>query len=465
MQSTPLQDGSSTDEETNSYLIHCFDLAPFHTHLDDPLLPAFTEAEGRYIDFFISGLPVILGIHRMFPRFLGYIFARAIWTDALRSMVLAVSSYFVDNKLQKPPYHSYKYLQQAMPLIQDAITHEIVDDALIYSVFLAAYLHQICGELASSHRHLEGLHLLLGRYDVLSVHTKKAADETPVLKLVWRLAIQLDHMSAIGDEKLVFSLDQEDDDNNRREWISRLVDAARPEMVDWALAQFALDDMLTKAILVMSRASQLRSLMNGDSRKTETAIECEATKLLDDHSLWFERSCINAAKEQYLMEESDFGHELSAIEGSNSEMSLVLAPQQTINKGFGALMIQYYWVLMYITFISDSRPGVGPPKRYQAAVNLCRIYEATGCKDTFGIGRMVLGLYLTGLTFNESSFPAGAPYLSLISYIEFAWIGEKLLAIDEFCGYRAGSTVLNILRTTWRSEGSPWKHYIAGHNR
>ena len=49
--------------------------------------------------------------------------------------------------------------------------------------------------------------------------------------------------------------------------------------------------------------------------------------------------------------------------------------------------------------------------------------------------------------------------------VEFAWIAEQLETIDRECGSRIGVTVLNILRTTWRSEGSPWKHYIAGNNR
>lgn len=49
--------------------------------------------------------------------------------------------------------------------------------------------------------------------------------------------------------------------------------------------------------------------------------------------------------------------------------------------------------------------------------------------------------------------------------IEFAWIAEQFEKIDRDCGSRIGVALLNILRTTARSEGLHWKYYVAGNNR
>ena len=79
---------------------------------------------------------------------------------------------------------------------------------------------------------------------------------------------------------------------------------------------------------------------------------------------------------------------------------------------------------------------------------------------------MVLGLYLAGLTLSEPVYPTGPSNpIGQKLMTEFAWIAEQFEQIDKECGSRIGATILNILRTTWRSEGSHWGHYIAGINR
>jgi hypothetical protein len=379
------------------------DLFPLYDQLSEPYIPGVSEAELKYCHFFITQLPVIWGVHQMFPSFLTTIFARSLGSKNLYFMVLAVSSYLLDRRLQRSELQSYKYLQQGLPLIKSAIEDGICDDALIYSVFLAAYLHQICGEIATSRRHLEGLYLLLRQHRVIPGEGEISENNTPELKLVWRLAIQLDHMWAIGEHNLVFPISTKQDDVHR-EWIGQLVDLARPEMAEWALSQFALDDMLSKAISVMNKATQLRSLPKGDSVKTEQAIATESESLLEAHVQWLDRPCIKSATEKAISDSED---KLLILKGLDDKSPIHYPATRITNKGFGALMVQYFWVLMYITFIKDPRPGAGPHERFQAALDLCSTYEAIGCKETFGIGRMVLGLYITGLTLGESSKPKG----------------------------------------------------------
>lgn len=56
-------------------------------------------------------------------------------------------------------------------------------------------------------------------------------------------------------------------------------------------------------------------------------------------------------------------------------------------------------------------------------------------------------------------------FVGKLLMVEFSWIADRLREVDQHCGFRAGLPVLNILRTTWRSDGSHWNHYKAGHNR
>ena len=72
-----------------------------------------------------------------------------------------------------------------------------------------------------------------------------------------------------------------------------------------------------------------------------------------------------------------------------------------------ALMIQYYSILIYITFITYPQIGSGTRERFRASLDLCRTFEQMESERGFGINRMLLGLYLTGLTLGEKSHPKG----------------------------------------------------------
>ena len=86
---------------------------------------------------------------------------------------------------------------------------------------------------------------------------------------IWRMAIRMDHQWAIGDQDPIFPLVTKPDDTRRR-WVQRLVDYSHPEMVEWALAQFSLDDLLTRAIAINKRVIQLRSTSSPDDELTES---------------------------------------------------------------------------------------------------------------------------------------------------------------------------------------------------
>jgi hypothetical protein len=292
-------------------------------------------------------------------------------------------------------------MQLGIPRIQKALTDGTIDDALIYSVFLAAYLHLITGELASCRRHLEGLHQLLQRYQATAVDGQFVINPPPEMMLVWRMAVRMDHTWAMGDQNSVFPPVAPQDDLHRR-WVQTMVDY---DKVEWALAMFALDDLFTRAIAVMKNAIHLRAEAT-DHQSIETTIKIETTKLFDELQVWLNRPCIQTATALAEVEQRMLSDVGLTLEDTNIKF-LHYPPFKVSNNIYGALMIQYYWTMMYITFITHPKPGPHPSGRRRAAISLCRTYAGLGGVNAIGVSRMVLGLYIAGLTLGEPMYPTG----------------------------------------------------------
>jgi hypothetical protein len=379
-------------------------LLPLYQQLGVPEWQTIPEVESRYLHYLTRELPANIGAGEMFPSVFGTIFARSMSNDALRYLMLAVSSFLADNRSHRPSLYAFKYLQMGIPQIQQALTDGEIDDALIYAVFFAAFLHLACGELASMRRHLEGLHLLLQRYQVGHGDLQPTRNAPDELMFIWRMAIRMDHMWAIADQECIFPLVAQQDDLHRP-WIRRLVGYSRPEMVEWALAHFALDDLLTRSISISKKATQLRSVNGNDKDIAEAAIRLETTKLLNEHQNWTSRSCVKAAADLAATEQQIYDE--LGFPDINATPFLHYPALKITDKLYGALLIQYHWVWIYITFITRPETCPSSIERFQAAIELCRIYASVGWTKIVGVCRMILGLYLAGLTFGEPMYPTG----------------------------------------------------------
>lgn len=347
-----------------------------------------------------------LGVNQSLQTSIGEIIGRSMFDEVLRNMILAVSSFLVDNICNRPPLRSYKYLQLGLPHIKKGLSDGTVDDSLIYSVYLAACLHSISGELASCRQYLQALHVLLQRYQAVPGSPGHAVNPPPEMMLIWRMAIRMDHTWAMGDQESVFPLAAPQEDLHRG-WIQLLVPHDQPEMVEWILAQFALDDLLTRAINIMKKAILLRKLgTHKEPDKIEAAIEMETKNLFNELNAWTSRPCISIASIQTTLEQC-MSEDASLPDDANAVQFLHYPPLKISNKLYGALLVQYYWTFMYLTFITHPQPGPFPVERFQAAVDLGRTYAAIGGGNSVGVSRLVLGLYLTGLTLGEPMYPTG----------------------------------------------------------
>jgi hypothetical protein len=403
LQHRPIPD-IGVEEPIGDLVYRKVDLFPLYEQIWAPDAGLIQDFESRYIYLFLQKLPVNMGFAQLFPSVFCMIFAHSMSNEGLRFMVLSVSSFLAENMKGQPPLRSYRYLQLAIPKIQQAMAGGNVDDALIYSVFLAAYLHLIGGELASTRRHLEGLRLLLERYHVAP--GEFGEDMPAELMFIWRMAIRMDHQWALGDQDAIFPLIPKQDDSHRQ-WVQRLVDYSHPEMVEWALAQFALDDLVTRAIAINKRAIQIRSSTGLDEELTEAVIRSETLKLLEEHRMWKDRPCVKTASDLTKTEQQIADVNEKVWADADTTRFLHYPPLKISNKLYGAILLQYHWVLIYITFITHPKPGPYPYERFQAAIDVCRTYASVGWPHTCGACRVVLGLYLTGLTFGEPMYPKG----------------------------------------------------------
>jgi hypothetical protein len=384
-----------------------YNVFPIYHHLGIPDLDPTPYHEPRYVRYLLQQVPDTLGAGQLFPLVFEKIYTHSLNHEGLRYSMLAVASFLADSKDNRPPLYAFKYLQRGTPIIQQELTDGIITEALIYAVFFFAYLHFTCGELASTRRHLQGLHLLLQQYQTSPTKSYPVITPPAELMFIWRMAIRMDHTWAIGDQGLVFPLVSKQDELHR-EWISKLVDREKPEIVEWILAQFALDDLLTRGIALNRKAMHLRSEPGYDKEIVEVAIEHETIKLMEEHRSWNQRSCVKAAlTAQAHKAQGNQDHADNNTVNTQSSSFLHYPPFIFTDQLYGANLIQYYWVLLYITFITHHSSGPSPCQRFETAIKFCRSYAAVRGTKTVGVCRMVLGLYLAGLTLSEPVYPTG----------------------------------------------------------
>lgn len=401
-QQRPVLD-EGTQEPMSNILYSKLDLFPIYQALGAPEVDVSTDPESAYLfQFFMQQVRQKIGFHRIFPTIFATMVAHSITNEGLRFMVLAVSSFVMDTIKSRPQLRSYRYLQQAIPRIQGALASGDFDDGLVYSVLLAVYLHILGGENASARRHLEGLRLLLARYSV-SPSDFGSSEMPPEMMFIVRMAIRFDQHWSFGDTESIFPLLPQTDDE-RRVWVQRLTNYSKPETTEWALAQFALDDLVSRAIAINKRAMQLRSAAGPDDELTEGAIQRETAKLLEEHQAWNERSYVKTATE---LADADQLARDPDEELLDDDKFLDYPPLKFTDKWYGAIRAQYHWLLIYFTFITHPQPGPYPYERFQAAIDFCRTFASVGWSDACNASRPVLGLYLTGLTLGEPTYPRG----------------------------------------------------------
>ena len=410
-----------------------------------PPMNVLTDDESVFVGFFLRELPSLLPFSELFPSVCNDIWAMSVTHIPLTQSILAISSYLSDRRADIPPIHGLTYLEKALTRVQEAISVGIVDEGLIAAVFLLALLNTLSGDFKSSRRHLKGMCQLLQFY-----HQRRACRIPPsttpyytlgypIVMLLWRMAIRMEYHVAFynaGQGAPIFPIINASQESQHSEWISQIIDKTIPNGVNWALASFALDDLMNRAGHLSHKLSERRI----DSIDRTFEIQ----ELVEEHQSWRRRPVISQAIIESLSSPPDTTINPNLIHTSSTATFLHYPPIRIQNKLYATLLIRHFMTGIYLSLISDPRPGPVSPERFQSAIDICRYFVALYGDPPYPHGNPLLrpvdncmALITAGFTFRDEN------YLH-----EFDYCVQTLSTIARETGFSALLDVLEILKAT-----------------
>ena len=440
---------SSSPMSLNSYAFAMMDVIDPNPINVSPAMTVLTDDESVFVGFFLRELPNLLPFSELFPSVCNDIWAMSVTHIPLTQAILAVASYLADRRAEIPPIHGAAYLQKAINRMQEAISVGVVDEGLIAATFLLALLSTFNGDYKSARRHLEGMCQLLQYY-----HQRRACCITPstnpynsngyaIVMLLWRMAIRMEYHVAFydsGQGAPIFPIVNTSQEATHVEWISQIIDKTIPNGVNWALASFALDDLMNRAGHLSHKLSERRI----DSIDRAFQIQ----ELLEEHQSWKRRPVVSQAILESLSSpplDTTINPHLMHTPTATTTSFLQYQPVRVQNKLYSSLLIRHFMTGIYLSLISDPCPGPVSPERFQAAIDICRYFVAlygdppySSTHDT--LLRPVdncMALITAGFTFREEDYPH-----------EFGYCVRTLSAIARETGFTALLDVLEILKET-----------------
>jgi len=402
--------------------------------------------DSHYLRFFVLEMPRVLPYAKLFPTAVGEVFYNGIHHTALRHSILSLSAFMADRRAKRPATRAYMHLQESLRLLQDAISNGNIDDGVLYAVFLMVYFNIVNSDHASSRRHLQGLHSLLD-FRQRQISTERALTTSmsqplvmPALTmLIRRMAMRLDFVLAIFyARKPIFPHTEE----NYRSWIPLAADKNFPDAADWALAEFALNDILHQAAHLSYTSTEMRKAPTYTTLD-ELIIAHGADELTSDLGNWRTRRIVQNAE---LTEQIAF-HKMTPEQQSMDDAPhrfLHYRPLHIENPFYASLLNQYRAAQLYISLIIHPEQGPQPPDRFECAVDICRTHAALTSlppKDTI-MTTEIWALYLSGFAFGRS-YP-----------MECGWIKEQLAEIDRQEGYPSAKSASDFLTSILREKDS-----------
>ena len=400
--------------------------------------------DSRYLTYFVTEVPGILGLERFFPSAITAIFKQSINQPILRHSILAVSSWIMNNRQGRPPLYTLRHLQRILPGIQNAIMALNINTAHIFSVTFLAWLSLMTGDLYTTHRHLKGLFLMFLNTRQLSLLGEPYNNSDPMTMFLYRMSIKIDNTLAYRNFPPAYP-PIANHESYHRQWLPHFI--SKPADIDDCLAAFQLDDFTNQICHLHQQTKQLKQ-----DNCQETEIQGIANTISDDLTTWLS---IPAIKPHIPIERSFGVMNGSPRVENNCFLHYPLYPISDLV--FAQMLLIHASLGIHLSIVTTGKLGPYPPTRYELAVQVCRIYASMGPQSSVqktGQSRTINALWLAGLVLGNDCYPAGAlPPLPDVLMLAYQWIATALLELDRDRGYRAPSKLVDALNETWAQNG------------
>jgi hypothetical protein len=337
-----------------------------------------------------------------------------------------------DHHLSRPLDRFQLQYINALQMIQKSLQTMELDEGIAIAVFLVLWIDAVRADLGAVRKHLKGFHLILQELQVQS----GGAGLSPLILDIWRIAFRLDWTANLylGMEPVFPSISTTQEDTYLQ-WLE--ISVAGRQKSEWAIATFALDNLLNRSCRTAVQARQIRR-SEVYSTQHEAIIQYKVAKLEEDIKTWRQSPLIQSAE---LLEQAAQGQTPTSIEGS----FLDYEPLNVFNPFYVNLLNASRSILLYTSLIASPHMGFSiVPERFPLAVDICRTLAALEKDQSLPLSSRIWMHYLAGVAFGGSRH---APR-------EVEWLCEKMEYVGKVFPLTK-STVLAAMRL-WEVEGNFW---------
>lgn len=306
--------------------------------------------DSKYFHFFLHHMKQFIPYTNLFPKAMDDIFARTTRSKPLRHAVLSLSAIFVDTYFRRPLIRALVHKQEAFISLQRCLSLQEIDEDVAIAVFLMLFMDTFNGkEIAQGH--LRGLLLVLKELNIDSSEAGVSNWDkaSPVVLLVWRIALRLDAMIAtIQDATPVFPPFPAEYNEMQRKWVAGLaIDGMRAEC---GIASFALDNLYQRAC---HWTREFDAMCNSPEYKNdpaareaiETMIRTRISILRLEHAGWIEQpSCALALQMELLAQKGEIP--------PNIPQFLDYPPLYIYNRKFSLLLNEWRTYYLFISVVA-----------------------------------------------------------------------------------------------------------------
>ena len=356
--------------------------------------------DSKYLTYFVTEVPDILGSDRFFPSAITTIFKQSINQPVLRHSILAVSSWMTDNRQGRLPLYTLRHLERILPGIQKAIMDLNINTGHIVSVSFLSWLSLMTGDLYTTHRHLKGLFLMYLETRHLNIVGEPCDNPNPLIMFLYRMSIKIDNTLAYRNYPLAYPV-MTNHDRSHRQWLAYYL--SKEIDIEHCLATFRLDDFTNQICHLHLQARELRK----QNESNESQIHDRAKTIAVEHNAWLNLPVVRP--------------HIHAVEGvfpvtnqsptPEDAQFLHYPPYEIKDAMFGQMLMIHASLGIHLSIVITGKLGPYPRTRYEYAVQVCRIYAALGSSrstiEKTGQSRMINSLWLAGLVLGKDFYPAG----------------------------------------------------------